>query len=163
LADYLADDFVLGQRVAKIGWRVCLSTHVVDHHATATGAIKSFQHRLRWNRSSRFSRPFGYFGQGLTYLLPWALALLAASPTGTSLAILILALFVRGGVAVLLTKQLLAQPRPFEGFWLIPIQDLLSFAAWAGGFMGREVIWRNERYLLLDGGRFSLLTARRSA
>src|SRR5262249_40789490 len=83
LADYLADDFVLGQKIAKIGWRVCLSTHVIDHHATATGAIKSFQHRLRWNRSSRFSRPFGYFGQGLTYLLPWVLALLTVSPTAT--------------------------------------------------------------------------------
>jgi ceramide glucosyltransferase len=163
LADYLADDFVLGQRVARTGWRVSLSTHVIDHHATATGAVKSFQHRLRWNRSSRFSRPLGYFGQGLTYLLPWALALLAISPTATSLAILLTAVIARAGVALLLTTQLLDQPRPFERFWLIPLQDLLSFAAWAGGFMGREVIWRNERYVLLDGGRFSLLTARRSA
>jgi ceramide glucosyltransferase len=163
MADYLADDFVLGQRVASAGWRVSLSTYVIDHHATAMGAVKSFQHRLRWNRSSRFSRPAGYFGQGVTYLLPWALALLAISPTRTSLVILLCALITRAGVAILLTTQLLGQPRPFERFWLIPLQDLLSFAAWAGGFMGREVIWRNERYLLLDGGRFSLLTARRSA
>src|SRR5262249_31213915 len=142
LADYLADDFVLGQRVARTGWRVSLSTHVIDHHATASGAIKRFQHRLRWNRRPPFSRPPRYFGQGLTYLLPWAFVLLVISPTVTSLAILLSAFLARAGAAVLMTTQLLDQPRPFAGFWLIPLQDLLSFAAWAGGFMGREVIWR---------------------
>ena len=39
-------------------------------------------------------------------------------------------------------------------FWLIPLQDGLSFASWLGGFTGREIIWRNERYRLLTDGRF---------
>src|SRR5262245_60582712 len=72
MADYLADDFVLGQWASKAGYQVALLPHVVNHHATAVGFKSSFKHRLRWNRSSRFSRPAGYIGQGFTYGLPWA-------------------------------------------------------------------------------------------
>jgi hypothetical protein len=32
---------------------------------------------------------------------------------------------------------------------------LLSWMAWVGGLIGREIVWRNERYLLLEGGRFT--------
>jgi ceramide glucosyltransferase len=47
-------------------------------------------------------------------------------------------------------------------FWLIPMQDLLSFATWIGGFVGREIVWRNERYRLLEGGRFEPVIPRSS-
>jgi len=48
-------------------------------------------------------------------------------------------------------------------FWLIPLQDLLSLATWIGGFAGREVVWRNERYRLLEGGRFKPIIPRGSS
>ncbi|MGH9801696.1 MAG: glycosyltransferase, partial [Blastocatellia bacterium] len=35
MAEYLADDFVLGQWASEAGWRVVLSTHVINHHASA--------------------------------------------------------------------------------------------------------------------------------
>jgi ceramide glucosyltransferase len=44
--------------------------------------------------------------------------------------------------------------------WLLPLQDLLSFASWLGGFSGREIVWRNERYRLLADGRFEPLNPR---
>jgi ceramide glucosyltransferase len=44
--------------------------------------------------------------------------------------------------------------------WLVPLQDLLSFITWIGGFTGREISWRNERYRLLAGGRFTLVSPR---
>jgi ceramide glucosyltransferase len=163
LADYFADDFVLGQRVTHTGRRVCLSTHVVNHHATSIGAWKSFQHRLRWNRSTRFSRPVGYIGQGVTYVLPWALVSYVASPHTLNAWLLLGALIVRAGVAWSVAVRVLEDPTTLRHLWLLPLQDVLSFAAWVGGFLGRKVMWRNERYRLLHGGRCSLLTARRSA
>ena len=89
MADYLADDFVLGQWAAEAGYRVALSPHVINHHATALGFVKNFRHRLRWNRSSRFSRPAGYLGQGFTYGLPWAVLLCLLAPAGWSAALVI--------------------------------------------------------------------------
>ena len=163
LAEYLADDFVLGQRVSQAGYRVILSTHAVNHHASSTGFVNSFVHRLRWNRSSRFSRPAGYFGQGFTYGLPWTLALCLAAPSYWSGSVLVFSLAARGWLALELGMHLLEDRTVLRRLWLVPLQDMLSFATWLGGFLGREIVWRHERYRLLDGGRFTRLGSHRSS
>jgi len=162
MAEYLADDFVLGQRAAQAGCRVVLSTHVVNHHASAIGFVKSFKHRLRWNRSSRFSRPAGYIGQGFTYGLTWALALALIAPSPWGALILAGALAARLWLACELATRLLADRAALRWFWLIPLQDALSVATWLGGFLGREIVWRDERYYLLNDGRFAPVVPRRS-
>jgi len=162
MADYLADDFVLGHWSVEAGYLVALSTHVINHHATALGFTKSFKHRLRWNRSSRFSRPSGYFGQGFTYGLAWALLLFLAAPFWWSGALLLAVFSARIWLAFELAARLLNDRAALRRFWLIPLQDLLSLATWVGGFLGREIIWRNERYRLLKGGRFAPVIPRSS-
>jgi len=132
----------------------------VNHHASSTGFVNSFIHRLRWNRSSRFSRPAGYLGQGFTYGLPWALALCLAAPSYWSGAAPACSLAARGWLALELGMRLLEDKTVLRRLWMVPLQDLLSFASWLGGFLGREIVWRNERYRLLEGGRFARLGAR---
>lgn len=160
MADYLADDFVLGNWADAAGYQVALSTQVINHHATALGFFSSFKHRLRWNRSSRFSRPAGYLGQGFTYGLAWAILLFLAAPFWWSGAFLLAILTVRIWLAIELAVKLLGDRNSLRNFWLIPLQDLLSLATWLGGFLGREIIWRNERYRLLEGGRFEPVVPR---
>jgi ceramide glucosyltransferase len=159
LAEYLADDFVLGERVAQAGYQVLLSAHVVNHHACSLGFVNSFKHRLRWNRSSRFSRPAGYLGQGFTYGLSWAFLLCAMSPTAWGLSVLLGALVARAWLAFELGTKLLEDRAVLRRLGLIPLQDLLSFVTWVGGFLGRKIIWRDEPYRLLEGGRFRRLRA----
>ena len=43
-------------------------------------------------------------------------------------------------------------------WWLIPVQDVLSFAFWMAGFFGNTIAWRGRRYLLRRDGRFELIT-----
>ena len=162
MADYLADDFVLGQWASEAGYQVALLPHAVNHHATALGFTSSFKHRLRWNRSSRFSRPTGYIGQGFTYGLPWALLFFLASPFWWDGPLLLVVMAARLWMAYELGLRLLDDRDAPRRFWLIPLQDLLSLATWIGGFAGREVVWRNERYRLLEGGRFMTVIRRRS-
>ena len=163
MADYLADDFVLGQWASEAGYQVALLPHVVNHHATESGFKSSFKHRLRWNRSSRFSRPAGYIGQGFTYGLPWALLLFLAAPFWWSGTLLLAVTTARLWMAYELGLRLLDDRDARWRFWLIPLQDLLSLATWIGGFAGREVVWRNERYRLLEGGRFKPIIPRGSS
>jgi ceramide glucosyltransferase len=152
MKDYLADDFVLGNWADRAGWRVALSRHVINHHASNEGFTRTFIHRLRWNRSSRFSRPSGYLGQGFTYGMVWALLLLLLSPAwwGFVLSVIVLRFLLAIQVGVCLLKD----HAVWRSLWLLPLQDVFSFASWVGGFLGREIVWRSERYRLLSGGRF---------
>lgn len=162
MADYLGDDFVLGQWASEAGYEVALLTHPVNHHATALGFTSSFKHRLRWNRSSRFSRPAGYVGQGFTYGLPWAMLLFLAAPFWWSGFVLLAVAAARMWMAYELGTRMLDDYEAMRRFWMIPLQDALSLGAWIGGFVGREIIWRNERYRLLEGGKFEPVIPRSS-
>lgn len=161
MKDYLADDFVLGNWADAAGWRVNLSKYVINHHVSTDGFLRTFKHRLRWNRSTRFSRPSGYLGQGFTYGLSWALLSFLVAPSlliGT--ATLLLLLIVRIVLALQLGQGLLKDNTVARSLWLVPLQDLLSFASWVGGFSGREIVWRHERYRLSRDGRFTPVTQR---
>jgi ceramide glucosyltransferase len=158
MKDYLADDFVLGNWADRAGWRVALSRHVINHHASNEGFSRTFIHRLRWNRSSRFSRPAGYLGQGFTYGMVWALLLILLSPAWWSFVLFVIIL--RFWLAIQLGVYLLDDRSALRSLWLLPLQDIFSFASWIGGFLGREIVWRGERYRLLAGGRFEALSGR---
>src|SRR5262245_27990240 len=162
IADYLADDFVLGKKVFETGHRLVLSAQVINHHVHSAGFLNSFIHRLRWNRSSRFSRPMGYFGQGFTHTLPWAVVLLLAVPSAWSFGALAGSLVLRAWLACELGARLLNDKAVLRSLWLIPLQDCLSFASWLGGFWGKEIVWRNERYELFEDGRMAPLSPRTS-
>src|SRR4029077_15992279 len=80
LKDYLAEDFVMGKLAAERGDGVILSSYVIEHRIGAQALAANLKHRLRWNRSTRRSRPAGYIGQIFTNPLPLALLLYAARP-----------------------------------------------------------------------------------
>lgn len=160
MADYLADDFVLGHWAAQAGYEVRLSAHVINHHASTSGFLETFKHRLRWNRSSRYSRPSGYYGQGFTYFLPWTILLFLLAPAGWSLAVLLTVLTLRAWLAVELGLKLLGDKTVPGNLWMVPLQDAISLATWLGGLNGCEILWRNERYRLHKGGRFAPVTPR---
>lgn len=78
-ADYLADDYELGRRIAHLGLEVELSDVVVETNLPAYRAPEFLSHQLRWARGVRDSRSGGYFGLVLTYGLLWSCAVVAAS------------------------------------------------------------------------------------
>src|SRR5690242_1509407 len=57
LGEYLADDFVLGNRIAEAGYNVVLSREIIDHHVLNESLTSSMQHQVRWAKSTRLSRP----------------------------------------------------------------------------------------------------------
>jgi ceramide glucosyltransferase len=42
-------------------------------------------------------------------------------------------------------------------FFLVPLQDLLSFVMWLAGFFGNTILWRGREYYLRADGRFELV------
>ncbi|HMJ61301.1 MAG TPA: glycosyltransferase, partial [Bryobacteraceae bacterium] len=68
--DYLAEDYMLGRIASELGFVVRMSPYIVEHRIGSDGMRANFSHRLRWARSTRRSRPWGYVGQLFTHSLP---------------------------------------------------------------------------------------------
>src|SRR5689334_15393125 len=101
LVDYLADDFELGYRIAKAGFEVVLAEIVVETHLPAYSFREFFEHQMRWARSTRDSRRFGYLGILLTFGLPWAvLAVLFSAGSWWSWAALLSVAVLRTALAM---------------------------------------------------------------
>ncbi|MBM3760655.1 MAG: glycosyltransferase [Acidobacteria bacterium] len=152
LKDYLAEDFVLGQKVVEKGWNSMLSSYVVEHRIGAEGLEKNFAHRLRWARSTRRSRPAGYVGQFFTNPLP--ILLMVWPLTGFEVGFLGAALMLRFTVAFATSNGVLNDSFHPRHFYQLPIQDLLSFGFWLAGFFGNTIEWRGKTYVLKADGTF---------
>jgi ceramide glucosyltransferase len=150
--DFLAEDFVMGKLAAERGHGVILSSYVIEHRIGAQGLVANLKHRLRWNRSTRRSRPSGYVGQLFTIPLPLALILWIVQPAWWGLAA---AVVVLRAVAAWATAGLVLRDRlTARLWWLVPVQDVLSLAMWIGGFFGNTIVWRGRKYYLRADGRF---------
>ncbi len=151
LQDFLAEDFVMGQRAVELGHEVVLSSAIIEHRIGSQPMMRNLGHRLRWARSTRRSRPAGYWGQLFTYPLPIALALFAVWPKAWPLFLLTLAL--RTGAALATAEFVLHDPLLRRQWWLLPAQDILGFVVWMGGFLGDTIIWRDRKCTVLRDGR----------
>lgn len=154
LKDYLAEDFVMGKFAAEAGHGVILSSGVVEHHIGSTDFTHNAAHRLRWTRSTRRSRPWGYAGQLFTMPLPLAMALVAMDPSYWPAALAAIAL--RFIAAYVISARVL---RVKLNWLLLPVEDLAEFCFWVAGFFGKTIIWRGRRYKLHPDGRFELMAA----
>lgn len=154
LQDYLAEDFVMGNRAAQLGHQVLFSSYVIEHRIGSQSMEQNLGHRLRWARSTRRSRPAGYWGQIFTYPLPWALLLWLVHPATWPL--LLLTLVIRGGAAWATSFGVVRDQASMKQWWLLPVQDLLGFLVWMGGFAGNTIVWRERKCTLLPDGRLQV-------
>jgi len=152
LKDYLAEDFAMGKFAAEAGHGVILSAGVVEHHIGSTDFMDNAEHRLRWTRSTRRSRPWGYAGQLFTMPLPLAMVLVAADISYWPYALAAIA--IRLAAAYVVSSRVL---RVKLNWLLLPVEDLAVFCFWVGGFFGKTIVWRGRRYLLHSDGRFELM------
>lgn len=149
---YLAEDFVLGKWARELGWDVRLSQNTVAHHIGAQPFADNVRHRLRWYRSTRRSRPWGYLGQIFTYPLPFLAFLGFLIPGNWYLATAGAVLAARILAADAVSRGALAAPL-LHRLPALLIQDALSFLTWLGAFWGNQIEWRNRRYKLDRNGR----------
>jgi ceramide glucosyltransferase len=152
--DYLAEDFVMGKLTSERGIGVILSSYVLEHRIGAQRLTANLRHRLRWNRSTRRSRPHGYVGQIFTHPLPLAAMAWILAPEWSAVAIT--AIILRIAAAWAVGIYVLRDRLTWRLWWLLPLQDALSFLVWIGGFFGNTILWRGRKYHLLRDGRFEI-------
>lgn len=153
LADYLADDYQLGNKMHRAGWQVVLDSCFVESVIIPESLMAVLSRQLRWARTMRVSRPGGYLASGIT--LPFLGAFLAAlcAPTplpGLAAGVLLYA--VRFTVSSIFSRCYVNDNLLPRWLWLLPLRDMLAFFTWLLSFLGNTVQWRGSRYLLKSGG-----------
>lgn len=149
LAPYLADDQKLGEMVSRHGSRVAIAPFVVEHDVAEPDMRALWAHEVRWARTSRLARPWGYAGYFITYPLPLALVFAALShdlvlgPIALALAV---ALRLATHYAARTALRVGTPDKP----WLIPLRDVLGLAVWIVSLGGKHVRWR-DTLLTVDG------------
>ena len=150
--DYSANDFILGNLIHKAGYRVVLSSHVIDHIVNQSTFRKMLQNQLRWRVTERYCRPKGYLGMGLIFAMPFGiLGLLAAGLLGHwawGIGLLALAVVNRWIMAFAVGWVVLRDRPLLHKLWLYPTRDLLGFIVWCMSFGGTKIAWRSSRFEL---------------
>jgi ceramide glucosyltransferase len=158
LADYLADDYQLGNKIHRSGWRIALDNCFVESMVSAENLAVTFSRQLRWARTMRVSRPGGYLASGITLPFPSVLlAMLIAPSATTALSSILLLYSVRLGVSTIFSRCFVRDGLLPRWLWLIPLRDMLAFFSWALSFLGNQVEWRGSRFLLGPGGKLEEL------
>ena len=158
LVNCLADDYQLGNRIARRGYSIALCPAVVECWSAPMDWAAVWKHQLRWARTIRVCQPVPYFFSILSNATLWPLLWLAASPTAPVCAFALFALLVRILTALNLQHRLQPDVRPPVRYaWLVPVKDLLQAAVWLLAFLGNRIEWRGQRMRLRPDGTLERL------
>jgi len=159
LKDYIAYDFAIGNLMAKAGYRVVLSAHVIDHVVNQKSFRRMWQNQLRWAQTTRYSRPKGHFGSGLIFAMPYGIVGLVAAGLlghwGVGFLVLGAAVLNRLAEAWLVGWTVVRDPQVRRAPWLYPLRDLLGFLVWFASYLNLRYVWRDSRFEL-KGTRIAL-------
>ncbi len=154
LADYLADDYQLGNKIHRAGWRIALDGCFVESVMKAESLGTALSRQLRWARTMRVSRPGGFLASGITLPFPAAcMALLTATSPQTGLIAVALLYTVRLTISTIFSRRFVRDDLFPRWLWLLPLRDMLASFCWALSFLGNRVEWRGSRFILKPGGK----------
>jgi ceramide glucosyltransferase len=152
LVDQLADDYEMGWRIEKAGYAIRLTTEVVETSVPPYSLRGFWSHQVRWARTVRDSRRWGYVGLMFTYLLPLGLVnVIASGADFWSLWLLGLAFFLRLATALQVGAGVLGDRQVLRDLWLLPLRDCVGCAVWIWSFAGNTIEWRGEQFTLKRG------------
>jgi len=152
LANHLADDYQLGNRIAKQGLSIRLCPVVVECHEPTSNWQQVWNHQLRWARTIRYCQPVPYFFSILSNGTLWPLLWSAVTRHHTVWLVSVLCLVFRIGSALDLQARLTRSNRHLFYDWLVPIKDLMSVLVWMAAFLGSHVVWKGMRYKVRADG-----------
>jgi len=156
LAQFLAEDQVCGQEIARRGYRIALSGRPIDNITGAPSLRQVAGRYLRWAKIRRRISPAGFAGELLLNPVSVAAAGLAATRSELALALLLLAWTISTALGFV-AERAAGVTRPWTArWWLTPLADLVGAAVWPVALLSRTVTWRGNALAIGRRTRLSL-------
>lgn len=153
LAGYLADDYQLGLRVCRAGYRIAISRHIVQNHLPRMSLSDLYRHQLRWARTIRVNQPVGWLFSCISFLTGWAALWLAASDfSEVGWRLLVMTVVFRLLEGAYLNDNLNGLQGYWRIAWLMPIKDAFYMLVWFLSFTGNRVHWAGREYVVSRDG-----------
>jgi len=152
IADALADDYEVGQRIAEAGGEVVLSREAVWTMYPAQTLDSFWNHQVRWARTVRLCRPLSYVGLLLTQGLPWAVLTAMVAPVKWIAGVYLVAyLILRFAMAWTVGIWGVRDEVLRRKVWLVPLRDAIHFVVWLASFGSNQIRWGNVEYVIRKG------------
>jgi ceramide glucosyltransferase len=150
IANHLADDFRLAQLLQAHGFSVRLAPLVVNTGAAEPSWSALMRHLVRWARTTRAARPWGFAFSFLTYPIVLAVAALAVNGVNTvSGSLVVAAVALRWTLYRLGAAQ---HERPLAAIGIVLVTEWLAFAVYVAALARTRVEWRGRSYAVSRAG-----------
>jgi ceramide glucosyltransferase len=146
-ADQLWDDYAIGDAIRGVGYTVSVAPFAVGHVQTERTWRELEENQVRQSCTIKSIDPLGHVGSVITHPLPLALAGFMFGGGVDALALALVAFACRVAVSWCVGHRFNLRS---SSYLLIPLRDLVSFAAYAASFFVLTVTWRGQRYRLSD-------------
>jgi ceramide glucosyltransferase len=160
-ADYLAEDYVIGQRVGTVlGKRVAVARTPVINVSRRRSVGDFYRRYARWSVIHRTAiAPSTYMAQSLLNPTPIALVALALAPSLGALACVTAIGASKAALDVGAGRALRPGGFGVRALACVAVKDLLLAAAWVHGLSHDTVLWRGNRLRVLPGSRLARAAA----
>jgi ceramide glucosyltransferase len=147
LVDYFCDDFELGNRIARNGYHIELTTFPVSIVYPRETLLEAFRHQVRWNLSIRYSRAAGHLGLIFTQGLSWTILAALIAPSATiALAYVAAYVVLRSEMARNVGVWGLQDRALSAKLALLPVRDAFAFVVWLASFFPQRIRWRDKEF-----------------
>jgi ceramide glucosyltransferase len=149
IANHLADDYELGERVRQMGLRAVLSDYVTrtEHYEPTLDHLLG--HEIRWMRTIRALQPQGFRFLFVSFSLPLAFlgaSLLLSVPTLGTLSLTLFAVTVAARLSLHAAARWGDERLSLADLWLVPTRDVLLLWVWWRALRTSRVIWRGHEF-----------------
>jgi ceramide glucosyltransferase len=149
IANHLADDYELGERVRKTGLRAVLSDYVTrtEHYEPTLNHLLG--HEIRWMRTIRALQPQGFRFLFISFSLPLAFlgaALLLSVPSLGNLSLTLFAVTLVARLILYAAARWGDERLDLSDLWLVPTRDVLLLWVWWRALRTSRVTWRGHEF-----------------
>lgn len=151
LVNHFSDDYELGNRIHKLGYRVEITTYPVYTVFPRQSLTECFRHQVRWTLTMKHSQPWGHFSLLFTHGLPWTILAAILAPWAPVKAAYIVAyILLRGTMAWTVGVWGVGDHLLRRKMWMVPLRDAFAFIVWLTSFFQQRIEWRGSEYTIRD-------------